>query len=256
MAYYRDLDRCSYFDRYADSSLDLTAVGWLEAPLAFPNGKVPREFERRLFELVDRTWDPIRFRGKHACDLCTRGPDSLRSEAGRAVDIGATNLFIPKLGDVGFFVAPSLILHYVIDHGYRPPLDFQSAVLACPDCDSSAYFRRAGRIIPSTVEWRDGQFGYWNSMGAAIAAEAGLMSRAQYDSYFEVFYRGRSSFSAKDLAIEAPQWFSTRYLEPLYALLAGLERQGESDDVRAVRAWTNSVAFLGRNAPSERADAG
>ena len=163
--------------------------------------------------------------------------------------MGATNLFIPKIGDAGFFVAPSLILHYVIDHNYCPPLEFQAAVLACPDSASSAYYHRIGRSVPATEEWRDGLFGYWNSMGAAIADEAGLMSRAQYNSYSTVFHTGRSSFSASDLAAEPPQWFATTYIAPLAALLARFERQGDPDDASAVRAWMSSVTFLGRQAP-------
>ena len=249
MAYYRDLERCSYFDRCVDPSLDLTAIGWLEAPRDYARGPVSDELVPRLFKLLESVWDPIRFRGRHICDQCRLPSEKLQNEAGQVVDMGATNLFIPKIGDAGFFVAPSLILHYVIDHNYCPPLEFQAAVLACPDSAASAYYRRIGRSVPATEEWRDGLFGYWNSMGATIADEAGLMSRAQYISYSNVFHTGRSSFSASDLAAEPPQWFATTYIAPLAALLARFERQGDPDDASAVRAWMSSVTFLGRQAP-------
>jgi hypothetical protein len=250
MAYFRDLDRCTYFDAYADPTFDLTAVGWLEASRGYERGAASAEFERQLFKLVENAWDPIRFRGRHACDLCSEGAVQIGSQMGGPIDVGATNLFVPKVGDTGLFVAPSLILHYVIDHGYMPPPAFQTAVLACPEGDSSAYFRGLAQLIPPTAEWRDGSFGYWNSMGAAIAGEAGLISRAQYDSLFRAFHKGRASFSAKDLAAEPQPWFSTMHLEPLAVLFAGLERQGLANDARAVGEWMSSVRFLGRSAPA------
>lgn len=249
MAFYRDLDRCSYFDNGVDPSLDFTAIGWLEDPHAYQRGAVRAELVPRLFKFLESAWDPIRFRGRHRCDQCRRQPEQLQNEFGNVVDVGAINLFIPKAGTAGLFVAPSLVLHYMIDHDYCPPLEFQAAVLACPDSASSAYFRRIEESVPKTEEWRDGFFGYWNSMGAAIADEAGLMSRSQYNSYFKVFHAGCSSFSAKDLSAELPQWFATKHLAPLAALLARLEGRGELDDVSALRAWMNSVTFLGRQAP-------
>ena len=250
MAFYRDLERCSYFDDGVDPSLDLTAIGWLEAPHSYQRGPVPAELVPRLFAFLESAWDPIRFRGRHSCDQCHLQPEKLQNEAGQVVDMGAINLFIPKAGAAGLFVAPSLILHYVIEHDYCPPLEFQAAVLACPDSASSAYFRRIEESVPTTDEWRHGFFGYWNSMGAAISDEAGLMSRSQYSSYSKVFHAGRSSFSANDLAAEPPKWFATEHLAPLAALLVRLEGYGELDDVSALRAWMSSVTFLGRQAPA------
>ena len=252
MTYYKDLERCDYFDQHIDASINLTAVGWLEAAHPYRQGHAPADFVDRLIELLERVWDPIRFRGKHSCSLCHPDRWVRRNYAGRIVDIGATNLFVPKCGDDGLFVAPSLILHYVVDHDYNPPSEFQVAVMECPDTVSSAYFHRMGGIIPTTPEWRDGLFGYWNSMGAAIATEAGLMSRSEWSACFENFSKGRSSFSASDLAAEAPEWFSARHIEPLTALEESLERQGKLDDAQAIREWGNSVEFLGRHAPRNK----
>jgi hypothetical protein len=253
MAYYQDLERCTYFDEHEAASLDLTAVGWLEAPHPYERGSVSPDFSGRLFALLQSVWDPIRFRGGHTCDLCHLEFYEQKNDAGQVVDIGATNLFVPKRGDAGLFVAPSLILHYVSNHSYRPPSEFQDAVMACPGTNSSAYFRRVGRIIPTTEAWRDGLFGYWVSMGAAIAAEAGLMSRSQWNSCFDAFRRG-PVISARDLAAEAPGWFANLYIEPLAALAKRLEDEGKSDDARALGAWMDSVKFLGRLAPSSPVD--
>jgi hypothetical protein len=251
MAHYRGLERCTYFDRPGEPLVELTAVGWLERPHSFEQGGVPAEVLERLFALVETVWDPIRFRGGHTCDLCSFGARELRSETGRVADVGSRNLFVPMPGNSGLFVAPSLILHYVLSHRYRPPAQFQLAVMACPATSSSSYFRRVEPLIPTSTRWRDGLFGYWTSMGAALAAEAGSMSCAEFDALFEAFREGRFSFSSSDLAPEAPSWFARRHLEPLTALAKQLQLENKSDDARAVEAWLSSVVFLGRCAPAE-----
>jgi hypothetical protein len=39
------------------------------------------------------------------------------------------------------YVAPELILHYIDQHGYSPPAEFQQAVLDCPTMRSVAYLQ-------------------------------------------------------------------------------------------------------------------
>ena len=43
------------------------------------------------------------------------------------MSVGANNLFVPD-GERAF-VSPSLIVHYIDSHGYKPPAAFQAAVL-------------------------------------------------------------------------------------------------------------------------------
>lgn len=38
------------------------------------------------------------------------------------------------------YVAPAMIAHYMRDHDYRPPEAFCTAVLACPDPATDAYY--------------------------------------------------------------------------------------------------------------------
>jgi hypothetical protein len=66
--------------------------------------------------------------GYHECDLC------LSERKG-----GITNLFIP--GDGFLYVCPELILHYINDHQYSPPVEFCEAVLACAPMNSSDYLK-------------------------------------------------------------------------------------------------------------------
>jgi hypothetical protein len=55
---------------------------------------------------------------------------------GEHMMLGADNIFVPH-GDV-MYVAPTLILHYVEIHGYRPPEEFLRA-LASADPASREY---------------------------------------------------------------------------------------------------------------------
>ena len=56
---------------------------------------------------------------------------------GIKMGLGATNIWVPA-GD-RIFVAPSLILHYIDAHGYRPPDAFIDAVRQCPPQRSPEY---------------------------------------------------------------------------------------------------------------------
>jgi hypothetical protein len=59
------------------------------------------------------------------------------------------NLFVPAKGCV--YVAPEMILHYVVAHGYSPSRVFQSAVLACPKVLSPVYLRAIIRNGPMVL---------------------------------------------------------------------------------------------------------
>jgi hypothetical protein len=52
--------------------------------------------------------------------------------------MGARNFFVPGRGVI--YASPSLILHYVLNHGYNPPAAFQEAVLQRPPMWSREYF--------------------------------------------------------------------------------------------------------------------
>ena len=50
---------------------------------------------------------------------------------------GSTNVFVPGAGVV--YAAPELILHYIDEHQYQPPLDFCDALLRCPPMGTVTY---------------------------------------------------------------------------------------------------------------------
>ena len=82
----------------------------------------------RLVELLKNPWEPSITMGFHECDLCLYHGEP-----------GKRNLYVPAGGVV--FVAPELVAHYMNAHGYRPPVEFCAAVLACPPMRSVPYLK-------------------------------------------------------------------------------------------------------------------
>ena len=72
------------------------------------------------------------------------------------VNVGVTNLCIPASAQV--YLAPSMILHYICRHRYRPPDAFCDAVLRCLPIGSRAYFEALEPAVPN-VETSD--FSTW-----------------------------------------------------------------------------------------------
>ena len=113
MAYYRDLDRCTYFAPECDDAL--VAVGWLGTWARLSSGSVDPQFFERLESLANRPWRPFLYLGGQECGLCQhRGP------------FFTANLFIPYGGRT--FAAPEGITHYISAHWYQPPHEFVLAV--------------------------------------------------------------------------------------------------------------------------------
>ena len=158
MTWYADLSPIDYFRSH--SSPSFRAVGWLGEGHPFPQDEVRPEFFQRLCLLLVDPWDPHEFRGFHDCEFCP--PDDgpalhlhlpQISVGDELVTMGVSNLFVPAQRCV--YVAPSLIAHYVRDHGYAPPPDFVDAVLRCPEPHSEEYLK-ARRQLPldDFVRWK------------------------------------------------------------------------------------------------------
>ena len=113
----------SHIADMTDEGHGLTAVGWLDPDHPYTTGTVPQEFATRLKEFAHRWGHSIRALGWgaaggfHTCEFC-----------GKAWCSGT---FGVPAGDRVFFV-PEMIAHYVEQHGYAPPAEFITAVLACP----------------------------------------------------------------------------------------------------------------------------
>ncbi len=125
MTYFADLAPCTYFG--PDQRI-LLSVGWLEAGHAYDTGSISRADIASLERLAVSTWQPVRAAGWHNCSLCGKTDEDdpfVRVIQGESKLLGADNIFIPS-GNV-MYVAPTLILHYIDAHGYRPPETFLRA---------------------------------------------------------------------------------------------------------------------------------
>jgi hypothetical protein len=65
------------------------------------------------------------------------------------IKLGASNLFIPGSDQV--YIAPSLLLHYIVRHGYLPPDEFCESVLRCPPVDTRTYFEAFRPALPESA---------------------------------------------------------------------------------------------------------
>ena len=126
MAWFADLDECAYFPIRVSA---LRAVAWLERGKAFEVGDVDRRVYTTLQALTANPWQPMAALGWHDCDLCLYEPGAK----------SIANVFIPGRGVI--YVCPELATHYMNAHGYKPPVEFCDAVLACPPMRSIAYHR-------------------------------------------------------------------------------------------------------------------
>lgn len=133
MPYFPDLTPYRYF---GGERRPLVNVGWLARGHDFPTGPID---ERFVDGLVRCALHPVRLAmGLHRCDLCADGPRDIEAY-GRRVPLG--NGEIRAAWNGVEYAAPTLVVHYVSEHGYAPPDGFLRAVLA-----------RAGRITPLTTE--------------------------------------------------------------------------------------------------------
>ena len=105
-------------------------VGWLARGHAFQVGDLPLEFGDRLARLALR--HPVnRMRGWQACPFC-EGEYPIEVDLdGERQPVGDAAIYVAA-AEGRVYAAPTLIVHYVTTHGYRPPDEFVTAVLADP----------------------------------------------------------------------------------------------------------------------------
>ena len=143
MTYFADLAPFTYL---GPCSADALAVGWLEADHDYVRGDVPPDVVVALERLFQHAWEPVTAKGWHDCSLCGRQPGDgpiTREIAGRRALVGAKNLLVPA-GSV-MYAAPSLVIHYIEDHGYKPPDEFVAALRAL-DPASDEYPAECARL--------------------------------------------------------------------------------------------------------------
>lgn len=116
--YFPDLSPYRYTgfgERLRHGGLEVLNVGWLSKDEPYNNGVASLAFREKLMEFCIR---PVALtNGAHRCEFCGEfwGNGEIHITSGKTV-----------------YVAPQLVIHYVTDHAYCPPPEFQEALLAAP----------------------------------------------------------------------------------------------------------------------------
>ncbi len=115
----------------------LLAVGWLGSSVK-SNGPVEEDVVEALLEAYDtKAVFSDGTAGWHDCELCP-GPEAWYSDGkvgpeirwrSRQVRLYGHGHHLLRNGSITY-MAPALILHYILDHGYRPPQEFLEATTA------------------------------------------------------------------------------------------------------------------------------
>jgi hypothetical protein len=124
MTYYADLTEYSY----TRSSEGMLNVGWLGRGERFTTGPVDADVRDQLIRLAVEPANVMR--GLHDCEFCDKEcPIRMPTEHSPRGYISLGTGEIRVSGEDGrVYVSPTLLLHYIDEHGYRPPEQFILAV--------------------------------------------------------------------------------------------------------------------------------
>jgi hypothetical protein len=107
-------------------------IGWLSVDYVYTRGKTNNNFHEKLFSLC--IYGTNLMMGIHYCDFCNKKGtvfEDLRKPQvefnNELINLGGSEVFVIK--DKTVFIAPSMVLHYVLDHEYLPPDEFIDALM-------------------------------------------------------------------------------------------------------------------------------
>lgn len=154
MPHYYDLTPYTY----AASDAPLRNVGWLGRWSQYPKAPVDHELIDRLW--VYRDHGTARTRGYQPCPICCRWrlpivayKPVVAARHGVAFELGSSELRV--FGSGSGFAAPDLLIHYVLRHQYRPPIQFAEAVREGPIPGTRDYLERFHATAGSRPTGRD-----------------------------------------------------------------------------------------------------
>jgi hypothetical protein len=108
------------------AELQLFAVGWIEEA-GFTTGAVPDECIEALFAAFPAKIIPDGTRGLHTCTLCQVELPKVEWK-GKTVDLAGYGHYLVR-NEKAVYMAPALLLHYILEHRYCPPKIFIDAVV-------------------------------------------------------------------------------------------------------------------------------
>ncbi|MCX4757011.1 hypothetical protein [Kitasatospora purpeofusca] len=114
------------YHRHAEGMVN---IGWLDSSHEYRRGEVAEEVVDGLLRLVTRPDNQTRGL-QHECHFCGviyLQVDNPHSKTGTSL-LGSAEIHVRGSSDDTVLVAPTLVIHYILEHGYRPPDEFLEAV--------------------------------------------------------------------------------------------------------------------------------
>ncbi len=128
--YYKDLTEYNYTNlEYSGIKRNKkpVCVGWLGREEGFVKGKVSEIIVKRLLLLC--LFPRNLTRGYHVCEFCPSNPypEDIRQQKGKLfgkmIFLGNGEIHIQGKNN-RLYIAPTLIVHYISVHNYKPPQEF------------------------------------------------------------------------------------------------------------------------------------
>lgn len=115
------------------------AVGWLKRGQNFPTGPTPPDFVGKLLAYCFEVHTINHQRRTTPCAVSGDCPRVIPPEKRGQQLARFGEAEIRVIGESDIYAAPTLIYHYVVAHGYRPPEPFIEAVCRGPAAGSAEH---------------------------------------------------------------------------------------------------------------------
>lgn len=129
--YFEDLSIYRY--HVAKPMINVFNVGWLNSCYKYEVGSLDQNVFDKIIDvfLSDGPFNAevglIRG-GAHECEICGEKPYAINRN-GREKVLGASEIWVPN-GNNEYYASPSMIIHYISAHGYKPPREYVDAIIA------------------------------------------------------------------------------------------------------------------------------
>lgn len=167
MAIYKDFSKYQINDKEIENVVN---IGWLGEKDSFIKGGTSYEFLVKLWEYYKC---PVLLTRKiyQNKSLDGDGNSFVAMGKGRSVQLGSFEIRVLDEAEKTVYAAPSLLIHYIVNHHYLPPIEFINAVINGPKPDSKAYckmIRDTYRDLPKK-EGQNGHCPFCHSKSAHFA---------------------------------------------------------------------------------------